>query len=291
MKVLAIDVGGTAIKSALVDEHGKIEDFRELPTPAVIAEGILEAARGYSGYEAVGISTAGLVDHANGVVIFSSAALGYRDNEPLAEEIGSVLGVPVTVENDVNAAALGEARFGAGRGCSDFVCLTYGTSIGGALYLNGDLYRGSRNMAGEIGHVPTHAFGRPCPCGKQGCYSEYASVTALVRMAMEVDEKYCNGRVIQAAMGDDPWLMAAVRAWADEVCVGLVTVVHVFDPPRVILGGGIMSDPVFVGLIRDTLREHILDSYGSVEIVGAETGNQAGLLGAAALAFGEAAKA
>ena len=291
MKVLAIDVGGTAIKSALVCDNGELIDFRELPTPAVIAEGILEAARGYSGYAAVGISTAGLVDYKQGVVIFSSAALGYRDNEPLAEEIGSVLGVPVVVENDVNAAALGEAKFGAGRGCSDFVCLTYGTSIGGALYLNGDLYRGSRNMAGEIGHVATHAFGRPCPCGKQGCYSEYASVTALVRMAMEVDTAYASGRIIAENMGGDPWLMAAVRAWADEVCVGLAGLIHVFDPPRVILGGGVMSDPAIVDIIRETLPEHILDSYGSVEIRGAETGNRAGLLGAAALAFGEAAKA
>ena len=88
MKVLAIDVGGTAIKSALVCDNGELIDFRELPTPAVIAEGILEAAGGYSGYAAVGISTAGLVDYKQGVVIFSSAALGYRDNEPLAEEIG-----------------------------------------------------------------------------------------------------------------------------------------------------------------------------------------------------------
>ena len=290
MKVLAIDVGGTAIKSALVSDNGKMEDFRELPTPAVIADGIIEAARGYTGYAAVGISTAGLVDHEKGVVIFSSASLGYVDNEPLSEKIGSALGVPVTVENDVNAAALGEAMFGAGRGCRDFVCLTYGTSIGGALYLNGGLYRGSRNMAGEIGHVATHAFGKPCPCGKQGCYSEYASVTALVRMAMEIDEKYNNGRAILAAMKDDPWLMAAVRAWADEVCVGLAGVIHVFDPPRIILGGGVMSDPGLVEIIRETLSTHILDSYSSVELRGAETGNAAGLLGAAALALEKAAQ-
>lgn len=290
MKVLAIDVGGTAIKSALVSDNGKMEDFRELPTPAVIADGIIEAARGYTGYAAVGISTAGLVDHEKGVVIFSSASLGYVDNEPLAEEIGSALEVPVTVENDVNAAALGEAMFGAGRGCRDFVCLTYGTSIGGALYLGGGLYRGSRNMAGEIGHVATHAFGKPCPCGKQGCYSEYASVTALVRMAMEIDEKYNNGRAILAAMKDDPWLMAAVRAWADEVCVGLAGVIHVFDPPRIILGGGVMSDPALVEIIRETLPTHILDSYSSVELRGAETGNAAGLLGAAALALEKAAQ-
>lgn len=290
MKVLAIDVGGTAIKSALVSDNGIIEDFRELPTPAVIADGIIEAARGYTGYAAVGICTAGLVDHAHGVIIFSSAALGYVDNEPLAEEIGSALGVPVTVENDVNAAALGEAMFGAGRGCRDFVCLTYGTSIGGALYLNGGLYRGSRNMAGEIGHMATHAFGKPCPCGRQGCYSEYASVTALVRMAMEIDEKYSNGRAILAAMKDDPWLMAAVRAWADEVCVGLAGVIHVFDPPRIILGGGVMSDPALVEIIRETLPTHILDSYSSVELRGAETGNAAGLLGAAALALEKAAQ-
>ena len=102
MKVLAIDVGGTAIKSALVHADGTIEDFRELATPSVIAEGILEATKGYSDYAAVGICTAGLVDYKKGIVIFSSAALGYHDNEPLAEEIGSVLGVPVLVGTDAN---------------------------------------------------------------------------------------------------------------------------------------------------------------------------------------------
>lgn len=287
MRVLAIDVGGTAIKSAIVCENGEIVDFREQPTPAVIAEGILEAARGYTDYAAVGICTAGLVDHKNGVVIFSSAALGYRDNEPLAEEIGSVLGVPVLVENDVNAAALGEAHFGAGRGCEDFICLTYGTSIGGAVYVNGGLYRGSRNMAGEFGHIPTHAFGKPCPCGRSGCYSEYASVTVLVGMAMEIDEAYNSGRAIMAHIDADPRLQEVVQAWVHEVCAGLVSVIHVFDPPRVILGGGLMSEPRIIELIRRTLPGHILDSYGSVEIIGAEAGNQAGLLGAAALAFGE----
>ena len=290
MKVLAIDVGGTAIKSALIDREGHIEDFRERPTPPVISQGILQAAGDYSGYAAVGISTAGLVDHKNGVVVFSSDTLGYADNEPLAQEVSTALGgIPVTVENDVNSAALGEAMFGAGRGCRDFVCLTYGTSIGGALYLNGDLYRGSKNMAGEIGHMATHAFGKPCPCGRMGCYSEYASVSALVAQAMAVDPKYNNGRVIEAHL-DDPALMAAVRDWANEVGVGLAAVIHMFDPPRVILGGGVMSSPVFVDLIRETLQEHIIPSYSGVEIRGAETGNRAGLLGAAALALQEAAK-
>lgn len=291
MKVLAIDVGGTAIKSAIVHADGTIEDFRELATPSVIAEGILEAAKGYSDYAAVGICTAGLVDYKKGIVIFSSAALGYHDNEPLAEEIGSVVGVPVVVENDVNAAAMGEAMFGAGRGCDDFVCLTYGTSIGGALYLNGGLYRGSRNMAGEIGHVATHAFGKPCPCGKRGCYSEYASVTALVNEAKKLNPAYDSGRVIAAHMNSDPSLMEIVRAWAHEVCVGLMGVVHTFDPPRVILGGGLMSDDSIIQMIRQALPDHILDSYGSVEIVGAETGNRAGLLGAAALAMEAVAQA
>lgn len=289
MKVLAIDVGGTAIKSALVDEIGGMSGFREMATPSVIIEGIKKAAGGYEGYFAVGISTAGIVDHKNGTVVFSSAALGYREREPLALEVTQSLGVQVTVENDVNCAALGEARFGAGRGCDDFVCLTYGTAVGGALYLNGGLYRGHGNMAGEVGHIATHAFGKKCACGGRGCYSEYASASALVAKAMEIDEKYCDGRAIAAGLSDSR-LMEAVLAWADEVCVGLASVIHMFDPPRVILGGGIMSDSIFVDIIRGRLKSHIMPAYAKVEILGAEMGNRAGLLGAAALALGEAGK-
>lgn len=287
MKVLAIDVGGTAIKSALVDENGDISEFREMPTPSVIIEGIIKAASGYKDYSAVGISTAGIVK--SGTVVFSSAALGYRDGEPLANEVIESLGVPVIVENDVNCAALGEARFGAGRGCEDFVCLTYGTAVGGALYLNGGLYRGNGNMAGEVGHIATHAFGKKCACGGRGCYSEYASASALVAKAMEIDEKYCDGRAIAAGL-TDARLVKAVLSWADEVCVGLASVIHMFDPPRVIIGGGIMNDKIFVDMIRDRLKDHIMPAYAEVEVLGAETGNRAGLLGAAALALGEAAK-
>ncbi|MEA4921005.1 MAG: ROK family protein [Clostridiaceae bacterium] len=289
MKVLAIDVGGTAIKSALVDENGDISGFREMATPSVIIDGIVKAAKGYNDYSAVGISTAGIVDHKKGTVVFSSAALGYIEGEPLALEVTESLGVPVTVENDVNCAALGEARFGAGRGLGDFVCLTYGTAVGGALYLNGGLYRGYGNMAGEVGHIATHAFGKKCACGGRGCYSEYASASALVAKAMEVDEKYCDGRAIAAGLSDGR-LMEAVLSWADEVCVGLAAVIHMFDPPRVILGGGIMNDKIFVDIIRERLKGHIMPAYAEAEVMGAEMGNRAGLLGAAALALEEAEK-
>lgn len=287
MKILAIDVGGTAIKSALAAPDGTLAELREYPTPPDIARGILQVAASYRDYGAVGISTAGIVDHKQGTIVFSSAALGYRENQPLRDQISGALGVPAVVENDVNCAAVGEAHFGAGRGCGDFFCLTYGTSIGGALYLNGRLYRGSRNMAGEVGHMATHAFGRPCACGRRGCYSEYASATALVERAMAVDPRCCDGRAIAAGLAENEALRQAVDDWADEVCVGLAAVIHLFDPPRVILGGGIMNDRIFVDRIRQKLPGHILPAYDAVEIRGAETGNRAGLLGAAALALEE----
>lgn len=284
MRVLAMDVGGTAVKSAIVDENGTMFEFRETPTAKVIWEGIVEIAKSYSGYEAIGISTAGIVDYRHGVVVFSSAALGYTDNEPLAREVSEAVGVPVFVENDVNCAAMGEFAFGAGRGCSDFVCVTYGTSIGGAVFINGRLYRGTRNMAGEIGHFVTHAYGRPCPCGKQGCYSEYASATALIERAKVINPGYSDGRIIAASL-DNPLLRQAVWDWADEVGIGIATVIHIFDPKKVILGGGIMNDSIFVEVINERLPRHIMPSYSQVEVVAAETGNRAGILGAAAVAI------
>lgn len=286
MIVLSFDVGGTAIKSAIVNQNGEIEGYRETETPRNIANGLINLAHEYRGYDAVSVSTAGIVDSQNGTVVYSSDALGYKDNETVAAAMKSALGVPVYIENDVNCAAIGEHAFGAAKGLENFVCMTFGTSIGGAIFINGGLYNGRRNMAGEIGHIITHAGGRSCPCGGSGCYSEYASVSALVREAQKIDPKLSNGRIICENI-DHPKVKNIIESWADEVSMGVAAVIHIFDPEAVILGGGIMNDSIIFDIIRGRLNAFLMPSYRGERLRQAATGNRAGLLGAAAIAFGK----
>ncbi len=287
MKALAIDVGGTAIKAAIVSSEGELSGFAEFPTPKDLTTGLVEIARGFSGYEVIGVSTAGLVDSAAGTVAFSSA-LEYGADAPVRAMLEAATHLPVHVENDVNCACVCEGMFGAGRDSADFVCLTYGTSIGGALFLNGGLYSGKNNLAGEIGHMVTHAFGRDCPCGQKGCYSEYASVSALVRQTSLLDESLTDGRAIMRNT-DRFEVMGILDKWVDEVCVGLANVVHILNPPLVILGGGIMVEEQLVDKIKTRLPHFLMPGYRDVRVERAMKGNTAGLIGAAMLAIGEQA--
>jgi len=183
-------------------------------------------------------------------------------------------GVPTAVENDVNSAALGEARFGAGRGEKDFLCLTYGTGIGGGIIAGGRLYTGSSFSAGEVGHIITHPGGLACTCGGCGCYECYGSVTALVREAVKTDPALTDGRAIFREIGR-PEVRAVVDRWTDEIVWGLVTLVHTLNPSMIVLGGGIMQQPTLVEQIGRKLRGRIMPSYRHVQVKAAELGNTA----------------
>lgn len=192
--------------------------------------------------------------------------------------------VPVAVENDVNAAALGEAWFGAGRGYSDFLCLTYGTGVGGAIVVGGRIYGGADGVAGEMGHILTHPDGLPCACGQRGCYEQYASMSALLHSAQRSFSQIHNGRELFEKLPEQPELAQIVAAWEMEIVYGLVSLVHIFNPSLVVLGGGVMSQNSVLQEIRTLLYPRVMQSYRGVEIAGAQMGNHAGLYGAFTLA-------
>ncbi|MDF2614889.1 MAG: family transcriptional regulator [Clostridia bacterium] len=293
MKVLAVDIGGTALKIAETTHEGIIISSYEEPTEAkkggtYIIDKVCRLIKGYKGYDCIGISTAGQVDSRAGTIIFANANIPDYTGMKVKAIISECFGVPVAVENDVNAAALGEAFYGAGKNEKDFLCLTYGTGIGGAIVIDRRIYKGHGGLAGEFGHILLHPEGKNCGCGQKGCYEQYASVTALVSEAKRIDSEYNNGRIIfeQLHKGNMD-IKKVVDAWIDEVMIGLASLTHIFNPKCFILGGGVLEEEYIVKQINRKFSCYIMPSYRGVIIEKAKLGNKAGVLGATYIACQE----
>ena len=289
MKILAFDIGGTEIKYAVCDESFNLTEKSSIPTNAheggpKIIERVVEIIKSYNGIDRVGVSTAGQVDSIKGEIIFATDSIPGYTGVKIKEIIEKETGIPTAVENDVNSAAIGEAVFGAAKGCSDFICLTYGTGIGGAVYLNGKLFTGSSFSAGEFGHMVTHAGGKSCTCGGCGCYEAYASAGALVRMVAEKTGRDMNGREIFENF-ENPEIKAVIDDWIDEIVVGLKGLIYIFNPLLVVAGGGIMNEKYIIDEVNDRLQKELMQSFRKVKFVKALMGNDANKLGAAYLAY------
>lgn len=286
--ILCFDVGGTAIKYALVEGKGRIVSSSEVPTegggPGVVR--ILSSlSMEHAGeVRAIAVSTAGQVDSESGTIIFANEHIPGYTGTKLAEILHSQTGLPVSVENDVKSAAIGEGTFGAGKGRGNYLCLTYGTGVGGALVMDGRLVDGAHHAAGEFGHILLHENGRLCACGLRGCYEAYASTSALVSDALQVDPSLTDGRKIFARL-EDPAVKAVVDAWLHEVALGLGTLVNILDPGTVIVGGGVMSQRYPIERLRRLVPQRVMAVRRDVEILPALLGNKAGLLGAYASAL------
>lgn len=290
MKTAVFDIGGTAIKYG-VFEAGKLFSSGECPTEAQLGgmsilgkvkSVIREFSKEYK-IDRIGISTAGQVDSDKGVIKYANPNIpdytGLRIKEILTEEFN----IPVAVENDVNAAAIGEAVHGAGKNTDDFLLLAYGTGIGGAIFADGKIYHGSGYSAGEMGAIITHPEDRnPDADIMSGCYERYASSTALVKLSKEYDTTLTNGRVIFERF-DDEKVKKIIDEWIDEVVFGLASVVHIFNPSAIILGGGIMEQDYIIEEVEKRLKTNIMESFRNVLIKKAMLGNKAGLFGAAQL--------
>ncbi|MBR2869540.1 MAG: ROK family protein [Clostridia bacterium] len=291
MRILVFDIGGTEIKYALCDENFTLTDKKSVPTNAHeggkrIIERVVEIAKTFDGFDRIGISTAGQVDSEKGMIVYATDSIPGYTGTQIKQLVESELGVPCAVENDVNSAALGEAHFGAAKGESNFICLTYGTGIGGAIFIDGKLFKGCGYSAGEFGHFITHANGKNCTCGGNGCYEAYASSGALVRAVIEKTGKNLNGREIFAEF-DNPTIRDIIDGWIDEIVVGLKSLVYIFNPSLIVAGGGIMNEQYITDEINKRLKTQLMQSFRCIEVKKAKMGNDANLLGAAYVATKE----
>lgn len=283
----ALDIGGTSIKAGLWDGK-KIFQEMEWDTNAglggsYVMERAMEILHQLGDFEAIGISTAGQVNPEKGCISYANENIPDYTGMEIRRILEDKFHVPVAVSNDVNAAAVGEAQFGAGRGRKDFLCITYGTGVGGAIVTDGRVYMGSSFSAGEFGGILIHPEDRRSGSYFSGCYEKYASVTALVARARRLDENLDTGRKIFSRIGEDP-VREVVDQWIDEIVYGLITLIHVFNPSCIVMGGGVMSQPYILEQVRRKTRTEVMESFRNLEICQAQLGNQAGLLGAAYLA-------
>lgn len=302
---IGIDLGGTRIRAGLVGEDGRVLAKAAEPTPADagpaavierIAACVERVTAGCSPADSarVGLCAPGPLDADGGVALSIPTLAGFTDL-PLARLLAERLRRPVDLENDGIAAAYGEWRFGAGRGTDDLVYVTLSTGVGGGVISDGRILRGRMGMAAHVGHMTVVADGERCPCGNRGCWEAYASGTALARRARAraasdpgsvlaagpVDAR----AVFAAARAGDPLALELVAEEADVVGVGIVNLLHLFSPRRVVLGGGVAN--AFADLLPGILarvRSAAMPPFRDVPVVPSERGDDAGIVGVAALA-------
>ena len=311
--VLAVDIGGTKILAALFSPGGKMLVKRNFPTlvhegvDAIIARLCAEIDIllkqndiRYSQLGGIAIACAGGIDSGQGVVVTPSPNMPGWTDIPLAEIVSKKFKVKTYVINDASAAALGEHRYGAGRGVDNLVLLTLGTGIGGGIITDGVLYLGAVGAAGEFGHMTIEADGPACGCGNKGCLEMLASGTAIAREAKKylgqgeesVLTEMANGNIedITAEMVETAARKADKLAWgiigqaSYSLGVGMVNLVNIFNPEMIIIGGGMaaMGD-LLIEPARKVVRERAFSiSARAVRIETARLGNEAGVYGAAA---------
>ncbi|MNE24746.1 Beta-glucoside kinase [compost metagenome] len=289
MQILAVDIGGTRIKIGCCSPLGVVSGFQEYATeshkggPYIMEQLLLKLAE-YEHFDVIAVSTAGQVDAEKGIIVYANENIP----EYTGMQVGAILGqrfkVPVKVENDVNAAALGELHFGAARPYDNFLCLTFGTGVGGAIVINRRIYRGADGVAAEFGHMFTHSLLEHN--GQDGApyYESFASTSALVRNARRTDPDCTDGRALfdRIHQGDRRFV-AMLDSWTTEVSAGLASLIHIFNPAAVIIGGGIMEQESLVRQVEARTKSLIMPSFSRAAVIQAELGNKAGILGAAAL--------
>lgn len=290
MKVIGLDIGGTAVKYGLLDENGVILELGEFPTEAEkgvenLFKNICGVIDKYLSDDILGIAVSGTgqIDGTIGKVIGGNPIIPGWIGTNLVEKLEDRYKIPAVLENDVNCAALGEKWLGAGKNSENFVCLTIGTGIGGGIILNGDIFRGDTYVAGEFGHIQIVKSGEECLCGKKGCYERYASATALVKMVKEKTRKTLNGKeIFELEKSGDKEIKEIVDRWIDYFTDGLSTIAYIFNPPLVVIGGGVTKQGEYLlNRILVSLDSKLGINYKkNLKIKFAELGNNAGILGA-----------
>ena len=308
MHAIGIDIGGTKIAGAVVSERGAILAEHRVATDAGDSEAIIDAVvtmvqnlASTHDVKAVGVAAPGFIDVEQSTVYYTPN-INWR-NEPLRDRLSDRLGLPVTIDNDANAAGWAEYRFGAGRTVGDMTMLTIGTGVGGAIITRGGLFRGGFGTGAELGHMRMVPDGLPCGCGARGCVEQYGSGRALLRMANEIadvggiglalaEARRAHGELDGNIVGgliaaEDPGAIRALEQlghWLGQACASLSAVL---DPELFVFGGGVaVAGDLLLNPIREAYRENLpaRGYHPEPKFVIAELVNDAGVVGAADLA-------
>lgn len=313
--VIAVDMGGTKILAAVVNAEGDILGTAKIPTKAdkgaavvidriasCIQKAVDKSRVARASIQAVGIGAPGPLDPGTGIVLFAPN-LGWTD-VPLKTELENRVGLPTFVDNDVNVGTLGEHAFGAGKGMSTLVGIFVGTGIGGGIIMDGELFHGASQTAGEIGHIIVKAGGPRCGCGTRGCLEALASRTAITRQLQKAIVKkgkksilpeltggdlklIRSGALAKALRSNDKLTMKVFKKATKYLGVGIASIVNFLNPEMIVLGGGVVEalDDSFLDDIAAVVADYSLpNTLSGVRIVKAQLGDDAGILGAAALA-------
>ena len=307
---IGIDIGGTTIKGAIINHNGDILSEASIDTAAKgdgddlrnkVVTLVNEMVMGYGGFKSsfsgVGIGCPGLIDSKRGTIVFSgNLGLNYY---PLGSDVSESLGMPVKITNDANAAALGEAKFGAGKKYTDSILITLGTGVGGGIVVDGKLFEGGNSAGTEIGHMVIVENGEPCNCGRKGCFEAYASATALINQTRNAMSENRNSLIwntynLETVTGKtafdyaetDITAKVVVDKYINHLACGIINLANIFRPQVVMLGGGIanqkenLTQPLQKILDKEIFAGSL---YAPVKVVTASLGNRAGVYGAAAL--------
>lgn len=307
--IFAADLGGTHLRAATVDRKGHIRyRFKQNTPQASDANAIVDAIvaavseseqqNGDDEISAVSLVVPGTVNVEEGAVV-KAPNLPFLDGFRLAEALSERLDLPAILENDANAAAVGEMWQGAAVGCNTIICVTLGTGVGGGIILNGKLWRGVDGAAAEIGHMCVDPFGGvACTCGSRGCLEVFASATALVRMTREASPRYPDSSlqgkkdltaetIFAAGQQGDELALEIFRRMGVYLGIGLANLINILNPEMIVIGGGVVNGwDLFEKHMHQQVEERAFPLLAArVKIVQAKCGDDAGLLGAARLAF------
>ena len=312
-RVLAVDLGGTNLRAAVVAEDGELTHRRAVPTEAEAGpEAVVErmaallsevaAEAGLGAEAAAGVAVPGPVDPRTGIVYFTPNLRGWREF-PLGDALRDRIGRPVRIGNDGNCAALGEARFGTGAGVRDLIYLALGTGVGGGIISGGRLIEGTDGLGGEVGHVDVSLDGPRCKCGSIGCLEAFASGWAITQDAEQV-ARTADGAAIREAAGDgritpsvvadaardgDPAAIAILERGGRALGAAIGAFVNLFNPELVVIGGGVSTlGDVLIEPARRALPNHAFPAQrAAMRLVMSALGDDSALYGAAALAVDE----
>ncbi len=321
MFLIGIDIGGMSIKGGIAtlageilykatvqtrlqytDEHPITEDIAKL------IENLLEqSGKSLTEFYGIGIGSPGAIDSARGVIRYANNIR--MQNVPVVEQLHEQFNLPVFINNDANCAALGEYVYGAGRGYDDVLFVTLGTGVGSGILIGGKLFEGREGGGAECGHMLLYRDGEPCTCGRKGCWEAYASATALIRITKqamlrhpeslmheiaEADNAVNGKTAFLAAKRNDPAGQSVVDEYIRNIGDGLVNLANIFRPEVILIGGGISHEGAY---LTDPLQKIVdEENFGAafnprVVVKAASLGNDAGLLGAAALVVSNCVKA